>query len=212
LILALTLPRVGSQMHQGTIHKLLAKAGDDSGPARHCWKCESISVPQRLRTVRRCYSSGSLPPSVPACARWRWHPATFSMRARDSESRRVMGRKASKDSRSELFEPHPLPSRSIHCPGDRSHGHASQRHHHHQGRTATAQALRSRTGRQTVHWQNDAEIILVDDGSAIPVGAADIPSDGPQRRSSATSEVVEDRRHAMKGQSCPRPAVALSRR
>jgi len=35
-------------------------------------------------------------------------------------------------------------------------------------------------GRQTVHWQNDAEIILVDDGSAIPVGAADIPSDGPQ--------------------------------
>lgn len=35
-------------------------------------------------------------------------------------------------------------------------------------------------GRQTVNWQNDAEIILVDDGSAIPVGAVDIPSDGPQ--------------------------------
>jgi hypothetical protein len=32
LILALTLPRVGSQMHQGTIHKLLAKAGDDLKP------------------------------------------------------------------------------------------------------------------------------------------------------------------------------------
>ncbi|HEY3657119.1 MAG TPA: glycosyltransferase [Steroidobacteraceae bacterium] len=35
-------------------------------------------------------------------------------------------------------------------------------------------------GRQTVNWQHDAEIILVDDGSAIPVGPADIPSHGPQ--------------------------------
>jgi hypothetical protein len=32
LILALILPRVGSQMHQATIHKLLAKAGDDLRP------------------------------------------------------------------------------------------------------------------------------------------------------------------------------------
>lgn len=35
-------------------------------------------------------------------------------------------------------------------------------------------------GRQTVNWQHDAEIILVDDGSAIAVGPADIPSHGPQ--------------------------------
>jgi hypothetical protein len=32
LILAFTLPRVGSQMHQGTIHKLLVKAGDELRP------------------------------------------------------------------------------------------------------------------------------------------------------------------------------------
>ncbi len=29
--------------------------------------------------------------------------------------------------------------------------------------------------RQTVEWQQDAEVIIVDDGSQIPVGAADIP-------------------------------------
>jgi glycosyltransferase involved in cell wall biosynthesis len=29
--------------------------------------------------------------------------------------------------------------------------------------------------RQTVQWQQDAEVILVDDGSRVPVGAADIP-------------------------------------
>jgi hypothetical protein len=32
VILAFTLPRVGSQMHQGTIHQLLAKAGDELRP------------------------------------------------------------------------------------------------------------------------------------------------------------------------------------
>jgi hypothetical protein len=32
VILALTLPRVGAQMHQGTIHRLLAKAGDELRP------------------------------------------------------------------------------------------------------------------------------------------------------------------------------------
>lgn len=32
MILALTLPRLGSLMHQGTIHKLLAKAGDELKP------------------------------------------------------------------------------------------------------------------------------------------------------------------------------------
>jgi glycosyltransferase involved in cell wall biosynthesis len=37
-------------------------------------------------------------------------------------------------------------------------------------------------GRQTVNWQDDAEVILVDDGSAVPVGAADIPSGDPQPR------------------------------
>jgi glycosyltransferase involved in cell wall biosynthesis len=36
--------------------------------------------------------------------------------------------------------------------------------------------------RQTVNWHSDAEIIVVDDGSAIAVGAADIPTDGPQPR------------------------------
>jgi glycosyltransferase involved in cell wall biosynthesis len=36
--------------------------------------------------------------------------------------------------------------------------------------------------RQTVNWRNDAELILVDDGCAIPVGPADIPSHGPQPR------------------------------
>jgi hypothetical protein len=32
LILALILPRVGAQMHQGTIHRLLAKPGDELRP------------------------------------------------------------------------------------------------------------------------------------------------------------------------------------
>ena len=32
MILALTLPRVGTQMHQGTVHRLLAKAGDELRP------------------------------------------------------------------------------------------------------------------------------------------------------------------------------------
>jgi hypothetical protein len=32
VILALTLPQVGAQMHQGTIHRLLAKAGDELRP------------------------------------------------------------------------------------------------------------------------------------------------------------------------------------
>jgi glycosyltransferase involved in cell wall biosynthesis len=35
-------------------------------------------------------------------------------------------------------------------------------------------------GRQTVDWKSEAEIILVDDGSTVPVGSADIPADGPQ--------------------------------
>ena len=37
-------------------------------------------------------------------------------------------------------------------------------------------------GRQTVDWRDQAEIILVDDGSAVAVGPSDIPSDGPQPR------------------------------
>ena len=37
-------------------------------------------------------------------------------------------------------------------------------------------------GRQSIDWHRDAEIILVDDGSAEPVGAADIPANGPQPR------------------------------
>jgi hypothetical protein len=37
-------------------------------------------------------------------------------------------------------------------------------------------------GRQTVDWQREAEIIIVDDGSAVPVGAMDIPASGPQPR------------------------------
>jgi glycosyltransferase involved in cell wall biosynthesis len=37
-------------------------------------------------------------------------------------------------------------------------------------------------GRQTVDWQTEAEIIIVDDGSAVPVGAVDIPASGPQPR------------------------------
>jgi hypothetical protein len=32
MILSLTLPRVGEQMHEGTIHKVLAKAGDALRP------------------------------------------------------------------------------------------------------------------------------------------------------------------------------------
>ena len=35
-------------------------------------------------------------------------------------------------------------------------------------------------GRQTIDWWRDAEIILVDDGCATPVGAADVPPHGPQ--------------------------------
>ncbi|HEY5263476.1 MAG TPA: glycosyltransferase [Steroidobacteraceae bacterium] len=34
--------------------------------------------------------------------------------------------------------------------------------------------------RQTVNWRDDAELILVDDGSAVAVGSADIPAGGPQ--------------------------------
>lgn len=37
-------------------------------------------------------------------------------------------------------------------------------------------------GRQTVDWAKDAEIILVDDCSAVPIGSETIPSDGPQPR------------------------------
>jgi GT2 family glycosyltransferase len=37
-------------------------------------------------------------------------------------------------------------------------------------------------GRQTVDWQREAEIIIVDDGSAVPVAAVDIPAGGPQPR------------------------------
>jgi hypothetical protein len=37
-------------------------------------------------------------------------------------------------------------------------------------------------GRQTVDWQRDAEIILVDDCSAVPIGPADVPAGGPQPR------------------------------
>lgn len=37
-------------------------------------------------------------------------------------------------------------------------------------------------GRQTIDWQKDAEIVLVDDGSTPPIGAAEIPADGPQPR------------------------------
>jgi glycosyltransferase involved in cell wall biosynthesis len=35
-------------------------------------------------------------------------------------------------------------------------------------------------GRQTVNWHDDAEVILVDDGSSVAVGSADIPPGGPQ--------------------------------
>ena len=37
-------------------------------------------------------------------------------------------------------------------------------------------------GRQTAAWHTDAEIIIVDDGCAIPIGATDIPEVGPQPR------------------------------
>jgi glycosyltransferase involved in cell wall biosynthesis len=37
-------------------------------------------------------------------------------------------------------------------------------------------------GRQAVNWQQDAEVILVDDGSAVAVGSADIPPGAPQPR------------------------------
>jgi GT2 family glycosyltransferase len=36
--------------------------------------------------------------------------------------------------------------------------------------------------RQSVDWQRDAEIILIDDGSTPPVGPAEIPANGPQPR------------------------------
>lgn len=35
-------------------------------------------------------------------------------------------------------------------------------------------------GRQTIDWQKEAEIILVDDGSTPPIRPADIPASGPQ--------------------------------
>jgi glycosyltransferase involved in cell wall biosynthesis len=35
-------------------------------------------------------------------------------------------------------------------------------------------------GRQTVDWRTQAQIILVDDGSTVPVGPSDIPALGPQ--------------------------------
>lgn len=37
-------------------------------------------------------------------------------------------------------------------------------------------------GRQTARWGEEAEIVLVDDGSARPVGAEDVPPDGPAPR------------------------------
>ena len=37
-------------------------------------------------------------------------------------------------------------------------------------------------GRQSIDWQRDAEIIVVDDCSKVPVGLADIPAGGPQPR------------------------------
>jgi hypothetical protein len=37
-------------------------------------------------------------------------------------------------------------------------------------------------GRQHIDWQRDAEIIIVDDCSKVPVGPADIPAGGPQPR------------------------------
>jgi len=36
--------------------------------------------------------------------------------------------------------------------------------------------------RQTIDWGRDAEIILVDDNSRVPIGAETIPADGPQPR------------------------------
>lgn len=36
--------------------------------------------------------------------------------------------------------------------------------------------------RQSVNWQREAEIIIVDDGSAVAVGAADVPAGGPTPR------------------------------
>jgi GT2 family glycosyltransferase len=35
-------------------------------------------------------------------------------------------------------------------------------------------------GRQTVRWGEDAEVIVVDDGSTVPVGPADVPAGAPQ--------------------------------
>jgi glycosyltransferase involved in cell wall biosynthesis len=37
-------------------------------------------------------------------------------------------------------------------------------------------------GNQTVNWTSDAEVIVVDDGSAIPVGSADVPPSAPRPR------------------------------
>lgn len=36
--------------------------------------------------------------------------------------------------------------------------------------------------RQTIDWERDAELILVDDCSAVPIGAETIPADGPRPR------------------------------
>jgi len=35
-------------------------------------------------------------------------------------------------------------------------------------------------GRQTVRWQTEAELILVDDGSSLPLGPADVPAGAPR--------------------------------
>lgn len=37
-------------------------------------------------------------------------------------------------------------------------------------------------GRQTIGWRSEAELIIVDDGSAVPVGAPDIPENAPPLR------------------------------
>lgn len=37
-------------------------------------------------------------------------------------------------------------------------------------------------GQQTINWRSEAELIIVDDGSAIPIGEADIPDNAPPMR------------------------------
>ncbi len=59
-------------------------------------------------------------------------------------------------------------------------------------------------GRQTVDWNHDAEIILIDDGSAMPVGAADVPPVKPQPR------II--RHEQSRGRSASRNAGALAAR